>query len=485
MNGRRMACLTFLAASLIGGLWWLSMTAGGEAAAAQKPNLELTVYNQNLALVKDRRLLILKEGLNRIRFADVAALIDPTSVHFRSLDNPEGTRVLEQNYEYDLVSTQKLLQKYVDAEISLVTQDGTLHEGTLLSGAQDIILEEKDGRITVVKLDQVREFSFPSLPEGLITRPTLVWEVETDEAGAQRVEVTYLTEGINWRADYIAVVNADDTAMDLTGWVTVDNRSGATYRDARLKLIAGDIRRIRPPAVVEGRVFEKAMVATAAPQFEEKPFFEYHLYTLQRPTTIKDNQTKQIEFASATEVPLRKIFVYDGSQGLPRFYGRPLTDQSYGIPTNTKVAVVLEFTNSVTDGLGIPLPKGTIRVYKQNAEGGSEFIGEDQIDHTPKDEQIRLNIGNAFDIVGERKQTNFKRLGDRVLEESYEITLRNHKDEAVEVRVVERLFRWSEWEIVRSSPADYTKLDAQTIEFRVRVPAGGERKVTYTVRYEF
>jgi hypothetical protein len=454
-------------------------------AVAQGEGLELAVYNQNLALVMDRRSLSLSEGLNEVRFVDVAAQIDPTSVHFRSLTDPDATVVLEQNYEYDIVGSAKLLQKYVDQEISLVTEDGQEYAGTLLSGDDDVILQAADGQVTLVKLERIKEFTFPALPEGLITRPTLVWQVESVQGGSQDVEVTYLTGGVNWQANYILVLADDEQTMDLDGWVTLDNRSGTSYTDAKLKLIAGDIHR----AAADARVVEKMLAfeeaAPAAPQVEERAFFEYHLYEVQRPVTVKDQQTKQIEFVTASVVPAGKFFVYDGAQMSFTGYYQPIEDPGYGTASGTKVMVMLEFTNGEEEGLGVPLPKGTLRVFKKDVDGSTLLIGEDAIDHTPKDEQVRLYIGDAFDIIGERIQTDFQAdYDDDWMQESYQITLRNHKDEDVEVRVVEHMFRWSEWQILEESH-DHEKLDAQTIEFRVPVEADGETIVTYTVRYEW
>jgi len=452
--------------------------------AAKGAGVDLTVYNQNVALVKDKRTLAFKSGMNEVRFTDVAAQIDPTSVQFTSLTDPSGTRVVEQNYAYDIVGSQKILQKYLDQNVSLVTEDGTKYSGKLLSGADDIILQGDDGQVTSVKLARVRELKFPQLPGGLITKPTLIWLVNSSRDGNQDAQVTYLTNGINWKANYVAVINANDTAMNLNGWVTIDNQSGARYEDANLKLVAGDVRRVTPvPAAREGALPAAAPTAAPAAQFVEQSFFEYHLYTLQRPTTIQNRETKQIEFTSAANVPVNKLFVYDGASGL-RFYGYQITDPSYGKTSNTKVAVMIEFKNSEQNRLGIPLPKGTIRVYKADSDGGNQFVGEDNIDHTAKDETIRLNIGNAFDVVGERKQTNFNKIADRVIEESYQIKVRNHKTEAVEVRVVEHLFRWSNWQITQSNQ-DYSKLDAQTIEFRVKVAPDGEGTANYTVRYSW
>ncbi len=454
------------------------------AAQAQGKAVELTVYNQNLALVRDTRSFSLESDINEVRFSDVAAQIDPTSVHFRSLTDPEGTVVLEQNYEYDIVGSQKLLQKYVDQEIELVTEDGSEYRGILLSGADDIILQDADGGVTVVRLDRVQQFNFPELPEGLITRPTLVWLLEAGQSGSQDVEVTYMTGGINWRADYVVQLNEDDTALDLNGWVTLDNRSGASYSDAKLKLVAGDVNVVREVKAAADRMpLVEAEALAAAPPVEEREFFEYHLYDVSRPVTVRDNQTKQIEFTSATDVPAEKFFVYDGAQGLS-FYGYAISDPGYGTFSNPDVNIYLQIQNEEEGGLGIPLPAGRARVYKADVDGSLQFVGEDQIDHTPKDETVRLLLGNAFDIVGERRQTDFRQLGRDVIEESFEIKVRNHKDQDVEVRVVEHLFRWSEWEIVQES-AEHAKLDQGTAEWRLAVPSDGETTLTYTVRYEF
>ncbi len=485
-----MAKKRWFVVSLVAVLAVVSATALGAAprpapTVAQSKGVELAVYNQDLALVKDRRSLDLSQGLNEVRFADVAAQIDPTSVHFRSLSDPAGTAVLEQNYEYDIVGSVKLLRKYVDQEISLVTEDGQEYVGKLLSGDNDVILQAADGRVTVIKLDRIKEFTFPALPEGLITRPTLVWQVESAKSGEQEVEVTYLTGGVNWYANYTLVLADDEKSLDLNGWVTLDNRSGASYQDAKLKLIAGDIHR----APTEGYVLEEKAyavpTAAPAPQVEERAFFEYHLYEVQRPVTIKDQQTKQIEFVTANGVPAAKFFVYDGSQMQFWGYYQPVQDPGYGTASNKKVMVMLEFKNGKEEGLGVPLPKGTLRVFKRDVDGSTLLVGEDAIDHTPKDERIRLYIGDAFDIVGERVQKNFKvDYDENWMEESYQITLRNHKAEDVEVRVVEHMFRWSEWKILDASQ-EFDKLDAQTIEFRVPVKADGEATVTYTVRYEW
>ncbi len=451
-------------------------------AEAKGIGVDLTVYNQNMALVKDKRVLALKAGVNEVRFADVAAQIDPTSVQFTSLTDPNGTRVIEQNYAYDIVGSKKILERYLDQTITLITEDGTKYTGKLLSGADDIILQSDDGQVTTVKLARVRDLKFPNLPGGLITKPTLIWLINAGKDGNHETQVTYTTNGINWKANYVVVVNATDTAMNLNGWVTIDNQSGATYEDANLKLVAGDVRRVTPvPAARDGYAAAPTAAAKAETQFTQQDMFEYKLYSLQRTTTIRNRETKQIEFTTANNVGITKLFVYDGARNY-RFYGYLNSDANYGKTSDTKVAVMFEFKNSEANKMGMPLPKGTIRVYKADADGSNQFIGEDNIDHTPKDETLRLNIGNAFDVVGERKQTNFTKIGDRAIEETYQITLRNHKKETVEVRAVERLYRWSNWEI-RQTNQEYTKTDSQTIEYRVNVPANGEKIVTYTVRY--
>lgn len=464
-------------------------TTPDRSAAAQPPQatVELTVYNQNLALVRERRAIALDTGTNEVVYSDVAAQIDPTSVAFRSLTDPLNTVVLEQNFEYDIVGTEKLLQKYIDQEIVVQTQDSKVYTGTLLSGAGDVILQAADGSLNVLKYDQIRSYGFPALPEGLRTKPSLVWLIDAQQAGDHDTEVTYLTNGIGWQADYVLLLNADSTAFDLDGWVTLDNRSGADYEEATLKLVAGDVNVVREQEVVKFMMAEAAALPAPTPQVEQREFFEYHLYQVQRPVTVKDQQTKQIEFVTASGVPATKFYVYDGSAGYS-FWGSPITDPGYGAQTgNTDVTVMLEFRTDAESNLETQLPAGRVRLYQEDVDGSPLLVGEDRIDHTPKDETVRLTVGNAFDIKGERVQTNYKQLGDSGAEESYKITLRNHKEEPVEVRVVEHLYRSNQWEItserVDGEAAEHSKLDAQTVEWRVTVPAGGEAVLEYTVQY--
>ncbi|MCI0496600.1 DUF4139 domain-containing protein, partial [candidate division KSB1 bacterium] len=365
----------------------------GLTLVASEKDVAITVYNNNLALVKDNREINLDKGKIEIKFQEVAAAIDPTSVHFASLTAPDAVAILEQNYEYDLVSSEKILEKYIDQEITVYTKDQSF-QGTLLSSAGGtVVLQLKTGNIKIISTSAIINLDFPKLPQGLMTKPTLVWLLDVTKAGAHKTEVSYLTSDINWHAEYVAVTKKDDSLLELNSWVSIDNRSGADYEEAKLKLVAGEVhiaeeQRVRPMAKDFAVMAERA----AAPQFEEKEFFEYHLYTLQNRTTIKNNQIKQISLFPTAEVNLIKVYVYNGAQ--------------YG----DNVRVNLEFKNSKTAGLGLPLPKGKVRVYKEDeADNSLEFVGEDFINHTPKDEKVRIYLGNAFDIKGERIQKDTKR----------------------------------------------------------------------------
>ena len=432
-------------------------------------NVELTVYNQDLALVKEGRMLEIPTGVAELEFTDVAALMDPTSVWFRSLTNPK-VKVLEQNYEYDVISDAKLLQKYLGQKIRLATVKGESYEGYLVSTGANIIIASKPegGEVKVIKSQQIQGIFFPEMPGGLVVRPTLVWLLSNpDPAGKQQVEVTYLTRGISWKADYVATVNQNDDRLDLIGWVTLDNKSGSEYKQAKLKLVAGDVNRVpeamRPEA--EKVFLMRAAKANAVDSgFEEESFFEYHLYTLGRTTTIKNNQVKQVELLTSTSIPAQKLFIYEGSIN------------------PGKVRVMLELKNSQENNLGMPLPKGRIRVQKADSEGSLQFIGEDRIDHTPKDEKVRIYIGNAFDIKGERIRTEVREPNKNTREESYRITLRNHKKEPVTITAVEYLDRWREWQIIKND-CDFVKTEAGKVEFTVNIPADEEKVINYTVRY--
>jgi hypothetical protein len=429
-------------------------------------DVAVTVYNSDLGLVKDLRSLSLKGGRAEVRFTDVAAKIDPTSVHFRSLSAPGKVAILEQNYQYDLVSSDKLLEKHVDHPIQVFTKDGKLFEGTLLSFDEGTLVlgpTKGAGATTIIqRQDNVQNLQFPSLPAGLITRPTLVWQLDNQQSGEHRCEVSYLTGGMNWHAEYVAVVDDGDRRIKLDGWVSVDNHSGATYQDAKLKLIAGEVHRVEEVQVPLAARREKMVeAAVPAPGFEEKPFFEYHLYTLQRPSTVRDNETKQISLFPSADVGVVKIYTFDGAR------------------SGKSVRTSLEFKNSQQAGLGMALPAGKVRVYKEDTDGSLEFVGEDRIDHTPKDEKVRVYLGDAFDIVGEKVLKDSRRISDRVREDSYEIKLRNHKDTRVEITVIEHLY--GDWQIIEKTH-DFEKKDAYTVEFKIPVAPGGETILRYTAR---
>jgi len=469
--------LLLLLGLLVSGLLSLS--------AQDSDSIAVTVYNQGTALIRDQRTLSLESGINTIDFRDVAATIDATSVTFHSLTDPDGTVVLEQNYIYDLVDAEALLSRYLDETINVTTADGTVYSGELLSGRRgEAILRTAEGEIVVLRLYDARDIRFPALPDGLITRPTLQWLLQSAAAGEQQVEITYLAGGMNWTADYNLLLNDAETALDLRGWVTLSNHSGRAFHDARLKLVAGDLSRIEPqPAMLESRAMAMDMMEEQAPQVEQRELFEYQLYQVARPVTIKDNETKQIEFVSGDDIATETFFVFDGS---PQFSGYfSAIDYPEGWPGGGDVLTFLEFNTGEESGLGADLPAGRIRVYQQDVDGAGLLIGENRIDHSPQGEDVTILLGKAFDLVGERKQTNFEAVSRTVVRERFEIALRNRKDsETVEIRVPERLYRWSDWEVSESS-APFEKLDASTIEFRVSVAPGAEEALSYTVQYTF
>ena len=446
------------------------------------------------AVVRHLRELELVPGQNTVRFSDVAALIDPTTVSFESLTDPKGTRVIEQNFQFDLVNTQKLLEKYIDRTISVDQVRGSGVEtfrGTLLSTAGGYVLRREDGSVQL--LSHNAGVRLPELPGGLITRPTLVWDIAAARGGKHRTRVSYQTGGITWWADYNLAysegANANACKLDVGAWVSILNRSGAGYDEAKLKLVAGDVQRAQPPGYAAGAMAPRALaLENKVAGFEEKAFFEYHLYTLGRPTTLPDRSTKQIElFPVARGVPCEKKLVYYGlAPGWRGFGPSPITDRNYGVQTNKKVDVYLAFENSKRNHMGMPLPAGRVRVSKvDEADGTLEFIGEDSIDHTPKDERVLIKLGSAFDVGGERKQLAFRvDTSRRTMSEQIEVRLRNHKDQPVTVEVKENLYRWVNWEITQKTH-DYRKEDARTVVFPLRVPANGEQVLRYTVDYSW
>ena len=434
--------------------------------------VEVTVYNSNFGLIKDTRKVSLSLGKGELRFMDVASHIMPVTVHAKSLNYPEGFSILEQNYEYDLMNANKLLDKYVGKKIKLIVwnefQDRKeVVEATLLSNNQNQIYKINDE----IFLGHPGIKVLPEIPENLIAKPTLTWLYDNKNKADHDLEVSYLTNNISWKADYVVVLNVDDTSADVSGWVTLDNKSGATYKNASLKLIAGDVHRAEEE--FEDRVYMmKQMERAAAPQFEEKGFFEYHIYDLQRKTTIKDKQTKQVSLLEATGAKIQKeLLVY----GIRSYFTRLYRGQT---PKQT-VNVYVKFENTKENSLGMPLPAGIMRLYKQDDEGSLQFIGEDRIDHTPKDEEVSLKIGEAFDVVAERIQTDFKKITTRLHESEWEVTLRNHKEEDVKVGIVDPLY--GNWTVISNSHP-YEKVDAFTIRFNIDVPKDKEVKVKYRIR---
>lgn len=432
----------------------------------QQPQNFVTVYNENLALIKQIRSVEISRNQPEVRFSDVAEKLIPSSVHLRSLTEPGAFRVQEQNFEYDLVNSEKILQKYIDHSIQVVTEDGSLLQGTLLSLTGGSLVIQTDSGIRILPRNDRMQISVPELPEGLITRPTLIWQVEGISKSPQQLEVEYLTEGMKWDAQYVGILDENDKEMEIAAWVSIDNQSGATFENAHLKLVAGEIHRATRP---KPPIYERAIVPFSAkqapPQFEEKAFFEYHLYTLQRPTTLKNNQTKQISLFPTARTAVQKKYVFDARKDAE------------------KVEVQLVFKNSKQGGLGMPLPEGIFRIYKQDKQA-VEFIGEDRIDHTPKDEDVRLTIGKAFDIRAERTVVDQKQLSRRSAQFTVEIEIRNHKEkEDVEVIVVE-YFYYPNWTI-SDNTHPYVKKSATRCEFTVPVKAQQKATLKYQVTYSW
>lgn len=438
-----------------------------------REELGVTVYSGGFGLIRETRTLALSKGRSELEFGGVAGTIQPETVQVHALGAAAGLRVLEQSYQYDLLSPAKLLEKYVGRTVRVLRfseskgRDEEL-DATVLSAGEPPILQLGD-EITWAYPGRI---SFPEIPKTLIARPTLVWLLESP-AERQKVEVSYLAEALSWRADYVLVVNDADTAGDLNGWVTLENRSGAPYPNARLQLVAGDVNRVRAELMQDRRVYAaEARVPMAPPQFREEGLFEYHLYTLERPSSLLDQEQKQISLLEASGVALEKRLVLRGE---PAYFRMPTGE----IGSHSKVAVSLEFDNRASQRLGMPLPKGIVRVYKRDKSGGRQFLGEDEIEHTPRDERVRIRVGDAFDVVGERKQMDYEQIGSCSSESAWQIDLRNHKDEKVDVDVVEPAS--GDWEIVSSSHKA-TKDDAQSFRFRVSVPAQGSARIEYRVR---
>jgi hypothetical protein len=473
------------------------LLAGVLTPALMNAQPALTIYNQNFAVVRDSVPLVLKSGVNEVPYTDATAQVEPDSVILRDPSGKHSLQILEQNYRNDPVTQELLLSlfegKTIDFE-RMRMKDNTqvpeiipgkiVRSGYVPGGNSEQPIIDVNGKLQFSLPGQPL---FPDLGDDTVLKPTLNWLLQSDKPGRFDAEVGYITKGFTWEADYNLVSPEKGDLVDLIGWVTLNNNSGKTFQDAKIKLMAGDVNRIQPQAFgVDGRAYRLALsgMSANAPAVTEKAFDEFHLYSIARPTTLRDRETKQVEFVRAEHVIAPTIYVYDGAPNY-RFYGGLNYDQGYGAEGNKKVSVMREFVNSDTNHLGMALPAGKLRFYRRDADGQLEFVGENRVDHTPRNETVRVTTGNAFDLVGERKQTSFRvDTADKWMNESFEIKLRNRKKEPVEIRVVEHLYRWNNWEITQKSD-DFTKKDSQTIEFCVPVKPDEEKTVTYTVHYSW
>lgn len=458
---------------IVGFLTAPCQAASSVSTIADQAGVEVTVYNSNLGLVKDTRNFNVSSGVNELKFMDVASSIMPQTVQIKALDNADTFFVLEQNYEYDLIDSNKLMDKYVGKTIKLLTvnpyQDKKdIVEATLLSNNNGPIYKIGEE----IYLNYNGSAVLPKIPENLVSKPTLTWLYKSKDALKQSVQVSYLTNGINWKADYIVVVNKEDNLADLSGWVTLDNNSGAEYMNAKLKLVAGNVNRVRdiPNMAYLKAARSMAMESDMAGGFQEQSFFEYHIYDLQRKTTIKNNQSKQVNLLEASKIKVEKELLVQADQNY--FWGN-YGGQSLKQPVN----VYLKFVNSKDNQMGMPLPAGTMRLYKEDGQKSLQFVGEDAIKHTPKDEDVEIKVGEAFDVVAERVQMNFVQRSN-YFEMTWDLTVRNHKEEDIMVAFKEPLY--GDWKIT-SSTHTYKKINANTARFDVSVPKNGEVKVSYTV----
>jgi hypothetical protein len=453
---------------------------GSMTTLDDQTELAVTVYNSDIALVRDVRSLQLPRGSFDLRFMDIAATVNPATVHFRSVTEPSRVSVLEQNYEYDLLEPDKLLRKYVGREVTLVRhryEGGNTRpeevKAMLLSYNSGPVWKIGNEIVTGLGSDHIR---FPELPDNLYTRPTLIWTLQNDGAPRHRVEASYLAQKLSWNADYVLNVARDDKLADLDGWVTVTNGSGTEFRNAKLQLVAGDLNRVRQMIADRLNRLEERVAAAPAARMAQESLSDYHLYTLERKTTINNNQTKQVSMLAGTGVPIAKRYVVDGQAFYYHNAHHP------GAPIKDVVQVYYQFKNEAKANLGMPMPAGVVRVYQSDSKGGIQFVGEDRINHTPKDETLRLKIGNAFDVVCERNQADWEKIASSTYEVEYEITLRNHKATAVVVEVNEPI--GGTWRMLRSSH-EWTKTAAWAAQFTVPVAAEGTSKLKYRVRVTY
>ena len=502
-------------------LFSVTILAGAQAETRQAAPLPesdsapaLTIYNQNFFVAREYLPLDLNNGVNHVNFAGITSHLEPDSVILRDLTG-RPLQILEQSYRNDPVSQELLLSFYEGKTIDFLVQRGekseTIHGKIVRSGYVPISYYQQPNYAypqpnigqPIIEVDGILRFGlpgqplFPALGGDSILKPTLSWELSTNQAGKSQAEISYVSGGMTWQSDYNLVVadgpkNSGMNSLDLVGWITMRNQSGKTFENARIKLLAGDVSKIQPGNVAGGLYAAEKMsmdrAESPAPVVREKTFDEFHLYTLERPATLRDNETKQVEFVRTNGIQSQRLYVYDGAQIAQ--YGYYNAEQirnepSYGTASNKKVWVLQEFKNSEANHLGIALPKGRLRFYRRDTDGSLQFVGENTIDHTPKDEMLRIYTGNAFDIVGERKRTNYRVDSNaHWMDETFEIRVRNHKKESANVRVVEHLYRWTNWKLTEQSN-QFKKRDAQTIEFPVTVAPDGEQVVTYTVHYSW
>lgn len=471
-----------LAAAFVASTTGFAAEAEKASSLADQESVAVTIYNENLALIKDVRRITLDAGSNRLAMREVSGMMRPETALLRSLSHPGALRLLEQNFDFDLLTPAKLLEKNVGREVRIVRthpQTGveSVETATVLSANSGVVLKIGDRIETGVP----GRIVYDGVPSNLRDRPTLVSELTADRSGKQTVELSYLSGGLSWKADYVAELNATDDALDLNGWVTLTNRSGTSYLNAKLQLVAGDVNRVRDEIGKSVRPMA-ARAAEAAPKADmsQESLFEYHLYTLQRPTTIQNNQTKQVALLGAVGVPVTKELVLQGND----YYYRSSVGH---IGQKMKVGVFVQFENREAARLGMPMPKGVVRVYKKDSAGNAQFVGEDRIDHTPKNENVRLKLGEAFDVTADKKQTDFKSRGasspwNHAFESAYEIVLRNAKKEAVTVSVREPLP--GDWTMIEETQR-HLKPAAGTAEWKVRVPAEGNVTLRYRVLVRF
>jgi hypothetical protein len=478
----------------------------GSLCAQQSSQPSLTIYNQNFAVVRQDMPLNLKSGENQINVNDITMHLEPDSVILRDPTGKHVLQVLEQNYRADPVSQFSLLSLYEGRTIDFQLPDRTTVKGKVIrSGYVRADYFNMNGygmaqpaqEETIIEVAGQLQFGlpgtpvFPDLTADTILKPRLEWLLATDKAGKFPAEFSYVTGGMSWQADYNILAPEKGDVVDIAGWVTMDNQTGKTFENARIKLMAGDVNKIQPG--MTGRAFSQMVAVngaaeTVGPPVTEKAFDEYHLYTLERTTTLRDRETKQVEFINAAGVATKQLYIYDGVKIDPNRYNgwgwdNIRNDHSYGTESNPKIWVMREFRNSEANHLGMPLPKGRVRFYRRNDDGQIEFTGENVIDHTPHDETVRVYTGNAFDLTGERRRTNYQLdSGKSTASESFEIKVRNHKKEPAEVRVIEHLYRALTWDIVAGS-ADYKKTDSNTIEFPVTIAPDEEKTITYTAHY--